>query len=130
MAELDIGKFRNVQRDNFLAPQRAGLQDIRLVDRTDASLSGARQFESGSRHAANLVRRVLLGVEAAALPIGERFDAARFSEIDAAGQLTDDDEVDILEHTGLERRRLGQSRSGSNGPRVGVKNALAAPTQP
>src|SRR5450755_3741307 len=108
MAELDIGKFRSVQRDNFLAPQRAGLQDIRLVHRTDASLSGARQFESGSRYAADLVRRVLLGVEAAALPIGERFDAARFSEIDAAGQLTDDHEIDSLQHPCLEWRRLRQ----------------------
>jgi hypothetical protein len=107
MAELDIGEFGSMESDDFLAPQHAGLQDIRLVYRTDPPLSRARQFESGARHAADLIGGVLLGVETATLAIGELFNAARFPEIDAAGEFADDDEVDIPKHTGLEWRRLG-----------------------
>ena len=98
MGQLDVGKFRRVQCDDFLAPQHAGLEHIGLVDRTDPALSRARQLEGCPRHAANLVGGVLLGVETAALPVGKRFDAARLAEIDAAGEFADDDEVDIFEH--------------------------------
>ncbi len=71
----------------------------------------------------------MLGVETATLPVGKRFDAARLSEIDAAGQLPNDDEVDPPEHAGLERCRIGQSRIGDNGPQVGVKIVFAAQRQ-
>src|SRR6202171_4332558 len=99
-----------MQSDDFLAPQHTGFQNIRLVHRTYPTLPRTRQFESGPRDAAYLIGGVLLGVETATLPIGQRFDAARFSEIDAAGQLPNDDEIDPPEHTGLERCRIGQSR--------------------
>src|ERR1700682_4556973 len=99
-----------MQSDDFLAPQHAGFKNIRLVHRTYPALPCAREFESRPRHAADLIGGVLLGVETATLPVGKRFDAARFSKIDAAGQLPNDDEVDPPEHTGLERCRIGQSR--------------------
>jgi hypothetical protein len=129
MAEFDIRELRGVELNDLLTPKHAGLQHIRLVHGTDLPFSRAGQFESGPRHAANLIGGVLLGVEAAALPIGERFDAPRFSEIDAAGKFADDDEVDIPEHTGLERRRIGQSRVGDDGPEVGVKIVFTAQRQ-
>src|ERR1035437_8975739 len=96
MAEFNIGKLRGVQGDDLLAPQHAGFQDIRFVHRTDPALPRARQFKSGPRHAANLIGGVLLGVEAATLPVGERLDAARFPKIHSADELTDDDEIDAL----------------------------------
>ncbi|MGY4448781.1 hypothetical protein ACVWZR_003441 [Bradyrhizobium sp. i1.3.1] len=88
-----------------------------------------RQFERGSRHPANLAGGVLLGVETAALAVRQRFDAARFAEIDAAGELADDDEVDILQHRGLERRGVRQRRIGDDGPEIRIKVVLAAQRQ-
>ena len=126
MRELDIGKFRFVQRDDFLAPQHAGLEHVGLVDRTDLVPSRPRQLESGTRDAANLIGGVLLGVEAAALPVGERLDAARLAEINAAGQFADDDEIDVPEHAGLERRRIRQRRMGDDRPEIGVEIVFAA----
>ena len=126
MRELDIGKFRFMQRDDFLAPQHAGLQHVGLVDRTDLVPSRPRQFESGARDAANLISGVLFGVEAAALPVGERLDAARLAEIDAAGQFADDDEIDVPQHAGLERRGIRQRRMGNDRPEIGVEIVFAA----
>jgi hypothetical protein len=57
----------------------------------------------------------LLGVEAAALLISERFDAARFSKIDTAGQLTDDDEstsLSTLDLSGADSDKAGLARMG------------------
>src|SRR6516225_6621478 len=102
MCQLDVGKLFRMKRGDFLAPQHAGVQHIGLVHRTDLSSSRARQLESCARDATNLAGGVLLGIEAAALPISKGLDAARLSEIDAAGELADDDEVDAFQHPRLE----------------------------
>ena len=112
--------------DHFLAPQHAGFEDIRLVDRANPSFSGARQFEGCLRYPPNLISRVLLGVETAALPVGERLDAARLAEVDAAGELTNDDEVDTAEHVGFERSRFGQSRIGDDRSKICEEIVFAA----
>src|SRR5207244_13414622 len=108
MRELDIGKFRSVQGNDFLAPQHAGFEYIGLVDRANLVPSRPRQLKRGTRDTANLISRILLGVEATALPVGERLDAARLAEINPAGQFANDDEVDVPQHAGLERRRIRQ----------------------
>ena len=111
MAELDIGEFLPMQRGDLLAPQHAGFQYVCLVDSNRRFCPRPRQLESRARHAANLVGRVLLRVEAAALTVGKRLDATRLAEIDAAGELSDDDEIDTLEHVSLERCRVDQGRA-------------------
>src|ERR1700737_2273225 len=114
MAKFDVGKFGGVECNDFLAPQHTGLQYVCLVHRADLPLPRARQLKSGTRHTADLIGSVLLGVESPALPVSERLDAPRLAEIDAAGELADDDEIDTPEHAGLERRRVRQRRSGAD----------------
>src|SRR6266481_5407093 len=98
MGELDVGEFFSMQSDNFFTPYHTGLKHIGLVHRTDLVPASTRQFERRLRHAANLVGGVLLGIETAPLPIGERLDAARLAEIDAAGQFANDVKVDAFQH--------------------------------
>ena len=129
MRELDIGKFRGVQGHDFLAPQHAGFEHVGLIDRTNLVPSRPRQLKSGTRDTANLIGRVLFGVETTALPVGERLDAARLAEINAAGQFADDDEIDVPQHAGLERRRIRQRRVGNDRPEIGVKIVFAAQAQ-
>src|SRR4029079_7405309 len=78
------------------------------------------------RDTANLICGVLLGVEAAALPVGERLDAARLAAIDAAGQSADEDEIAVPEHAGLERRGIRQRRMGDDRTEIGVEVVFAA----
>ena len=49
-----------------------------------------------------------LGVEAALLAVGQRLDAARLAEIDAAGALAHDHQVEAAHHVGLQRRGIDQ----------------------
>src|SRR6266576_2089667 len=101
MVELDAGEFLLMQLDHLLAPEHAGLQHVGLVDRTDLAPARTCQLESRTCDAADLAGSVLLGVEAAALPVGQRFDTARFAKIDAAGEFADNDEVDAFQHMRL-----------------------------
>src|ERR1700719_3186437 len=48
----------------------------------------------------------------AARAVGDFFDAASLAKIDAAGEFADDDEIDVLQHPRLQRRRFRQRRIG------------------
>src|SRR5690242_21777917 len=87
-----------MQRDHLFAPQNTAFQYIGLVDRANLVPPRSRQLEGSTRDSTNLVCRVLLGVEPAALPVGQRLDAARFTKIDAAREFADDDEVHVSEN--------------------------------
>ena len=88
-----------------LAPQARRREDVRLVDRREPAAALAGEREGRVQQA----RDLLLGVDAACRrPRGPRrvvAPLARLAEVDAAGQLADDDQVDALEHLGPERRR-------------------------
>ena len=74
---------------------------------TDVSraLPLARRLEADARDARDLALRVAHRVEAFALAARRRAAATRLAEIDVAGQLAHDDEVEAGDDVGLQRRR-------------------------
>src|SRR2546427_122038 len=63
-------------------------------------------------------------------PGGRRPPLARLSEVDAPGQLPDDDQVDAVEDLRPERRGRDELRPGADGAEVGVEaEPLAEPEE-
>ena len=73
--------------------------------------------------------RIDLGVDAAALAVGQGLDAARAPEIDAAGQLAQDHEVEAPDQLGLERGAVGERIEHLGRPEVGEQAQLLAQAQ-
>src|SRR5206468_12074019 len=92
-AERDLGMLLGTQRLDFLAPKGAALHHVRLVDRGHVPPPLGGKLERNLADPADFRRHIDLGIETAALPVWERFDAARLAEIDAADELAQDDEV-------------------------------------
>ena len=89
----------------------------------------ARQLEGDAADALDLVGVVDLGVDGALLAVAEIGDGLRLAEIDAAGQLAQDDDVEALDQLALERRGIGQRRIGHGRAQVGVEREILAQPQ-
>jgi len=112
-----------------LTPQFRGFQNIGLVHRQEFFPSAARQFKRAQCDAADFVFRVDHGVDAgapAALVFGH---AARTAEIDVAGQLPQNQNVDALHQILFEGGGVRQFVKDQYGPQVGVKPQLFAQAQ-
>ena len=97
-----------------LVPQHARLHDVALFHRADPVVAGARQLEGDAGDALDLVGVVDLRVDAALLAVAEVDDLLRLAEIDAAGQLAHDQDVEALDQlaaSARRRRRAPDSRS-------------------
>ncbi len=91
----------------------------------------ARQVEGHARDALDLVGVVDLGIDGALLAVAEIGDGFRLAEIDAAGQLAHDDDVEALDRLALEARRVGQCRIDDGRPDIAEQaEFLAQPQQP
>ena len=90
----------------------------------------AGQLEGGAGDAGDLALGVALGVDADALvALGD--DAARLAEVDAGGQLADDQDVEAGHHLALQRGEVGQRVEALRRAEVGVEvHLLAQPQQP
>jgi hypothetical protein len=91
VVEFDVGVVRRDAGDD-LAPEAGGLEDVGLVDRGDAwgtAIGGAAagRLEGGAGDPLDFGPVVLAGVE------GGIAVAAGLAEVDAAGELADDQQV-------------------------------------
>ena len=106
-------------RGHDFAPQDRGVEHVRLVDRAELAAALARGLEADARDARDLAFAVAHRVEAfVARPRALRAAAARLAEIDVAGQLADDHEVEPGDDFGLQRRRRGELRIQQRGAQV------------
>ena len=114
MIERDIAIFALMQADHGLAPKAAGGQHIGLVDRGQPSAAAARRLERDARHALHFLGAIgaFVGcVRIAFLP---------FAEIDAAGQLAHDQQIDARRTVGLQRGEILQPVEQRDGPQIGI----------
>ena len=126
--ERDVGELGG-DLDRDLAPEPRRLEHVRLVHRGDALLAPACELEREAHDARDLVLAVLERVDRATLT-GDHLAETRLAEVEAAGQLAHEEDVDALEELGLQRR--GRRERGVHAHRTQVREeaeALAEPEQ-
>ena len=89
----------------------------------------ARQIEGDPGNAVDFRRGIELGVDALAAAVVQSLDAARLAEIDAAGELAHDHDVQAGHQFGLERGGLGQRLETDGRAQVGEQFELLAQAQ-
>ena len=88
----------------------------------------ARQLEGDAGDALDLERVVDLRVDAALLAVAEVDDLLGLAEIDAAGELAHDQDVEALDHFRLQRRGCRERRIADGRAQIGEKlQVLAQP---
>ena len=97
-----------------------------LVDYRQVTAAAHGQPERHVQHALDLLPRVGAGVHG---PVAPFVAALRPSEIDAARQFADADEVGAPHHLGLERRAVGQRVEERDGAQVGEQSQRLAHAQ-
>ena len=115
-----------------LVPQHARLHDVALFRRGHLVAAGAGQLEGDAGDALDLVGVVDLRVDGALLAVAEVDDLLRLAEIDAAGQLAHDQDVEPLDDLALQRRSVGERRIADRRAQIGEQRqapcaAAAAP---
>ena len=119
----DVREFLAADPRSDITPQARGLQHVGLVHRGDLAAAGLRQPERGAHDALDLAHAVAAQVAGA---IGS---AGLLTEIDAAGQLTHDDEVHAFQQFGLDRRGAERGRVRAHRAQVGVQPQRLADRQ-
>ncbi len=109
---------------HHFAPQLAGGQHVGLVDRTQLLATHARHVEADAGNPAYFAFAVWQGVVSLAFAALKLALAARRAEVDATGQLTDDQNVQARDDFRLQRRRVGQLRIENGRPQVGEQAQL------
>ena len=119
--------FRNITDD--FAPQTAGLQHVFLIDRTQffAALHGGLEADLGD--AADFRLGVEHGVVALALAARIVAPTARLAEINVAGQLADDQQIQPRHDFGFQRRCMHQLRIQHGRAQIGKQAELLADAQ-
>ena len=115
-------------RDDF-APEDRRVEHVRLVDRAEALAAAARGLEADARDALDLRDAVEHRVEA--FVVTRRVDAAtaRLAEVDVAGELADDHQVEPGDDVRLQRRGGGEFRIEQRRAQVGEQRQLLADPQ-
>ena len=98
MRELDVRVVRRHALNHDLAPQFRAGQDVLLIDRAHLAAARPRQIEGVARHALDLFDRVAAGIHAGLC--GELLG----TEVQATGELADDDHVEAVNELGAEGR--------------------------
>ena len=107
-------------------PEDAGLHDVLLVGRVELLAAGAGEVEGDAADAVDLVGLVDLGVDGALLAVAEIGDLLGLAEIDAAGELADDQDVEAFDDLALERRGIGERGVADRGTEVGEELQVLA----
>ena len=128
-SSVDVGEFALVQGDDDLLPQHAGLHHVVLLARGHLVAALAREVEGDAGDALDLERVVDLGVDGALLAVAEVDDLLRLAEIDAAGQLAHDHDVEPLDDLALQRRGVGERRIADRRTQIGVEREVLAQAQ-
>ena len=115
--------------DHFV-PQHAGLHHVALFHRGDFVAPGPRQLEGDAGDALDLVGVVDLGIDGALLTVTEIGDRFRFAEINSAGELAQDDDVEAIDRFALQTRSVGKRRIDDRRADIGEQaEVLAQPQQ-
>ena len=128
-SSVDVGVAGLVGGGDHLVPQDARLHDVALLHRGHLVAPGARQLEGDARDALDLVGVVDLGVDGALLAVAEIDDLLRLAEIDAAGKLAHDQDVEPLDQLALQRRGVGERRIDDRRPQIGEQRQVLAQAQ-
>src|SRR5262249_37149640 len=112
-----------------LAPQSPRLHHIRLVDLADAAAALSRQLAGDADDALDLGLAIDFGVDAPAAPVGQGLDPARRAEIDPAGQLAYDHQLETGDELTLEARRVGECVEYHGRTQIGEQIHLLAQPQ-
>src|SRR6476469_10291416 len=90
-----------------------------------------RKIEGDRSDALDLVGLVDLGIHGALLAVAQILDLLRLTEIDAAGQLAHDHDVETVNLVALERGGVGERRIKDGGAAIGEElEVLTQPQQP
>ncbi len=120
---------RLVHLGDDLVPQHAGLHDVALLHGGDLVAPRARQLEGDAGDALDLVGVVDLGVDGALLAVAEVDDLLRLAEIDAAGELAQDQDVEPLDQLALQRGGIGERRIDDRRAQIGEQLEVLAQAQ-
>ena len=104
---------------HHLVPEHARLHDVALLHRGDLVPPRPRQLEGDARDALDLEGVVDLRIDGALLAVAEVADLLRLAEIDAAGQLAQDQDVEPLDQLALQRRGVGERRIADRRAEIG-----------
>ena len=126
VGELDVGEAGGVGGGDDLVPEDAGLHDVALLHRADAVRADAGELEGDGRDALDLEAVVDLGVDGALLAVAEVGDRLRLAEVDAAGELADDEDVEALDELALERGEVGEGVEALRRAEVGEELEVLA----
>ena len=129
VVELDVGEAGRVDLGDDLVPEDARLHHVALLHRADAVVAHAGQLEGDGGDALDLVGVVDLGVDGALLAVAEVADLLGLAEVDAAGQLADDQDVEALDQLALERGEVGERVEALGGAQVGEELEVLAQAQ-
>ena len=95
------------------------------------ALALAREIEGDGGDALDLVGVVDLGIDGALLAVAEIGDGLGLAEIDAAGQLAHDHDVEAVDQVALERGGVGERLIADGGAEIGEQlEVLAQAEQP
>ena len=109
-------------------PQAARFEDVGLVHARQLLSPAARQFEAKLHHAADLVLGV--GERVHDLAAGRRHPLlGRLAEVQAAGQLSHDQQVHVLDQRLAHGRAAGEDRLDGDRPKVRVQAQVLAQPQ-
>ena len=129
MLELHVLEFARMHCGHHLVPEHAAFHHVALFHRGDLVAALARELEGHARNALDLVGVVDLRIDGALLAVAEIGDGLRLAEINAAGELAQDHDVEAFDQFALERRGVGQSRIGHRRAQIGVEREILAQAQ-
>ena len=126
VAELHV-RIVGVDFGYHLAPKLRHFKHVGLVHGSKPAVALARQVEGDPGDAGDFALVVDVGVEATP-PAVVHHDAARFAEVDAAGEFADDQDVQVRDQFLLQRRCVGERREQQR--RAQVREQVEAGAQP
>ena len=112
-----------------LLPEDAGLHDVVLLGRGDPARALAGEVEGHVGDPLDLGRGVDLGVDGALRAVRQGGDLLRLAEIDAAGELAHDHDVEALDQLALQGRGVGEGRVADRRAQVGEEAEILAQAQ-
>ena len=127
--ERHVGVALLVQPRHHLVPQHAGLHHVPLLGGVHLVAAFPRQLEGDGGDALDLVGLVDLRIDGALLAVPKIGDLLRLAEIDAAGQLAHDHNVEAFDQLALQRGGVGERRIADRGAQIGEQLEVLAQAQ-
>ncbi len=119
MLKPDVGVVAPVQARHHLAPEHAGLHHVGLLAGGHLAPPATGQLEGHARHPLDLRLGVELGVHGPPAAVGKGLDPPRLAEIDPAGELAHDQDVEPRHHLPLQTGGVRQGLEAQGRPKVG-----------